>query len=199
MSISEPQPFTEMPMTLYHAYGGKADWDGVKLPYGNNPYGKGYYWEKADAIHNPLPNLENPNEQVNKWNHRPDPVGIASCPMSELRMRGNLEYDENGRLKKIDARFFNTAFPPLIISQVDVGDEIRLDGMLSAGPFKFKVPGHIIKLQVKLGEKESERIMKADQIGIIPDKNQVFITYRFPFRYKFTALQIRKCELFETV
>jgi len=78
-----------------------------------------------------------------------------------------------------------------------VGDEIRLDGMLSTGPFKFKVPGHVLKLQIKLGEKESERILKPDQIGIVPDKNQAFITYRFPFRYKFQALQIRKCELSE--
>ena len=197
MSISEPEPFTEMPMTLYNAYGGKADWDGLKLPYGNNPYGKGYYWEKTDAINNPLPNLENPKELVNKWNHRPDPVGIASCPMSELRMRGNMEYDEKGLLKKMHARLFNTAFPPMIISQIEPGDEVRVDGMLSTGPFIFRIPGHALKLKIKLGEKEMERILKADQVGIIPDKKQAFITYRFPFRYKFQALQIRKCELIE--
>ncbi|MEO6962905.1 MAG: DUF2169 domain-containing protein [Puia sp.] len=197
MTISEPEPFSEMPLTLYNAYGGKADWDGLKLPYGNNPFGKGYYWEREDAIHKPLPNVEDPKDLVSKWNHRPDPVGIASCPMNELRMRGNVTHNEKGMLKNVDARFFNTAFPSMIVPELVAGEEIRIEGMLATGPFFFKIPRHELKVRLRIGEKENERTLKADQIGLIPDKMQAFITYRFPFRYKLQTLQVRKCEIIE--
>src|SRR5687767_991336 len=82
--IGDPDPFTEMPLTLYNAFGGKAEWDGLPIPYANNIYGKGFYWEKEEAINRPLPNIENPKNLIYEWNHRPDPVGFVTCPMNEL-------------------------------------------------------------------------------------------------------------------
>ncbi len=197
MTMSVPQPFTEIPMTLFNAYGGKADWDGIKLPYGNNPFGKGYYWERNEAINNILPNIEDPINLIKKWDDRPDPVGITSCPMNELRVRGNVEYNSMHQLKKINARFFNTAFPKMIVTELLPGEKITIDGMTSQGNFVFEIPKHYISVKVKLGEKVKVRPLVLDQVGIIVDKHQAFITYRFPFRYIMEPMQIRTCEIFE--
>jgi hypothetical protein len=44
--MTPPKAFKEMPLSLFNAYGGKAEWDGLEMPYGTNAYGKGYYWSK---------------------------------------------------------------------------------------------------------------------------------------------------------
>ena len=197
MSIGAPEPFIEMPMTLYNAYGGKADWDELEIPYGNNPHGKGYYYSKNDSYNKPLPNIEDPLNMVQKWDHHPDPVGIGCCPMNELRVRGNVEFDDNDNVKDVSPRFYNTAFPQMIIPEIISGEKICIEGMTPNEIFTFEVPKHNLILKVSLGDKIAERELKPDQVGIIPAKQQAFITYRFPFNYAFIKFQKRKCEIYE--
>lgn len=199
MHISDPEPFTEMPLTLYNAYGGYAEWDGMKLPYGNNTYGKGFYWEREEAVNKQLPNIEDPKNLIYKWDHRPDPVGFVSCPMNELRMRRSVDYTDTYRIKKIGAHFFNTAFPEMVIDGINAGEKISISGMTTEDGFVLEIPSQSLCIKIIIGNKVKERELKIDQVGIVPDKRQAFITYRFPFRYKFEPLQIRRCELFEQI
>lgn len=196
ISISEPEPFTEIPLSLYNAFGGKAEWDELEIPYGNNPYGKGYYWKKNDAIGKPLPNIEDPNNLIQKWNDRPDPVGIVNCPMNGLRMTGNVEH-ENGKIKSINPKFYNTAFPKMIADKVKPGDQIEIHGLSKNGIYTFIIPEHHLLINLKLGDQLIERELEIDQICIFTEEYQAFITYRFPFRYVFSPMQKRECAILE--
>lgn len=196
---SEPEPFTEMPLSLFNSFGGYSSWDGLKIPFGNNVYGKGFYWEKESAIGKPLPNIENPQSLINNWNERPDPVGICMCPMSELHMRGNIDLDENGLVNVIRPRFFNAAFPEMIIDNLNSGEKITISGVTLSGTYSFKIPIHKLQIKLSLGDMLIEEFLKIDQVGIVVDKNQAFITYRFPFKYIFREKQKRKCEIVEII
>ncbi len=196
LSPTQPEVFNEIPLSLFNSYGGVAQWDGLKIPYGNNPYGKGYYWSKEDALHQELPNVESPKNLIQKWNMRPDPVGIVNCPMNELKIRSNIQFNEKGIIERMNPSFFNASFPEMLVPELNAGDKIIIEGMTEMKYFSFEIPKDIIKARIQLGEKQVERVLKIDQLGIFPDKNCIFITYRFPFTYEFKKFQKRSCEIF---
>lgn len=195
MEISTPKTFTTMPVTLANAYGGEADWDGIKIPFGNNPAGKGYHYAKEDYLGKALPNVENPEQLIRKYTDQPDPVGVACLPqLCEIHMRNNVLFDKDGQIDKLDPKFFNAAFPTMIVDKIKNGDSISVTGM-SDKPFLLKVPTQKISMKTTLGEKEILKEMYIEQVGIITDKNQAFITYRCPINYTLIPLEIRKCEI----
>ncbi len=196
LSISNPKPFVKMPLSLFNSFGGKAEWDGLEIPYPSNPYGKGFYWTKEEASGKPLPNVEAPDQLVQSWKDRPDPAGFVQVPLGGVRMKGNVEH-EKGTITKISPKIFNAAFPQMIAEEINPGEQIIVKGMSPKKDFSFTVPKHELFTEIKLGENISERPLKIDQIGIFPELKKVFITYRFPFRYKFTPMQKRECVLFE--
>ncbi|CAN5898703.1 DUF2169 domain-containing protein [soil metagenome] len=198
MYISTPKSFTEMPISLENAYGGQAEWDGLSVPYNNNPYGKGYHHSKEDHVGKPLPNIELPDKLIRKWTDQPDPIGVGCLPqLCELHMRNNIEFDREGRITKFEPRFYNTAFPAMIVDKIEDNDIIEIIGM-SESSFKFKIPSKKISMKVSLGERSKSWEMYIEQVGIIIDKKSAFITYRCPVNYKFVPHEIRKCEVFST-
>ena len=193
---SQAEEFTEMPLTLHEAFGGKAEWDGIEIPHFHNPLGKGYYIEEAQAFEQPLPNVEDPHKLIHFWDDRPDPVGFVQCPNSELRARNNLELDAKGNIAKIRPKFFNQAFPDMIVEQLEPGELIHVKGMNSKGIFRFRIPECPLYMQLALGPRVQERKLVIDEVALFPDQSQAFVTYRFPFRYVFQPREIRTCELF---
>lgn len=198
LSISTPEFFTEMPLTLENAYGGKAKWDGLEMPFGYNQFGKGYYWQKDDCINNPLPNIEHTTDLIRNWFDQPDPAGVACLPMSALRVKHFIKYNEEGKINSFDARFYNAAFPGMIAPAIAAGDEIAVSGM-SSKLFRFKVPDHKINMSVQVGEHKKEWRMYIEQVGIDIERHEAFILYRYPFTYTFRPHEKRVCEIFETV
>lgn len=196
---SKPEPFTELPLTLFNAYGGVGEWDGLKFPYSNNPHGKGFYWEKEHAVGNPLPNLEDPKNLIEKWDHRPDPVGVASCPLSELRLRDCIKFDENGQVTEMSPRFYNSAFRNLIVPELLPGQRILVEGVLPSGPFLFTMPRFSLQLRLQFGETTHDRQLYVDQVALLPDLQQALITYRFHFQYKIRPMEKRVLQLSEIV
>jgi hypothetical protein len=198
MDISTPKPFTEMPLTLENTYGGQAEWDGLKIPHHNNPYGKGFNYAKEDYVGKPLPNIENPDKLIRKWTDQPDPVGVACLPqLCELHMRNNIAFDKDGKMTKFEARFYNTAFPAMIVDKIKENDVIEITGM-SDTPFQFKVPAQTITMKVSMNERSKEWQMYIEQIGLVIAKQKAFITYRYPINYTITPLETRKCEIFKS-
>lgn len=194
-TIQGPEPFTEMPLTLENAYGGYDEWDGLKIPFPNNAYGKGFIWEKGNIDGKPLPNLEDPVHLIRKWSDQPDPVGLGVCPMGELKARGNIEKKDNGQITSILPRFYNAAFPSMIVDKVKAGDIIKVEGIMASGSYKFLVPPFQLAAKMSMGDTHDEQPLTIDQVGIIPEKQQAFISYRFPFRYKVKPMEVRSCEL----
>ena len=60
---------------------------------------------------------------------------------------------------------------------------------------QFALPAAPMQIRVRIGKQMEQSTLPIDQVGIDPDKKQVFVTYRYPFRYRMRPLDIRSCEL----
>lgn len=194
---SDPATFTDIPLTLANAFGGKDVWDELPIPFPDNPDGKGYANDAESAVGKPLPNLEDPSALVRKWDDRPEPVGVGVSPFAfGPRARRTLEFDEKtGAMKRIDPKFFNAAFPAMIVPKVQPGDAVRVDGVSAAGPIAFAVPTADVRLELRFGDKFVSRTPAVDQVGIEPNADRIFVTYRYPFKYEIESLVKRTARL----
>jgi hypothetical protein len=194
----EAEPVREVPLTLARAYGGSDEWDGIQVAYVDNPAGRGFYLEEGRARGRPLPNLEDPEAPVRRWDDRPEPVGTGSCVENfGPRVRRGLELDaETNKIRRIRPSFFNDAFPGMIAPGVAGGEAVVVHGVREDGPLKFTLPDTPLRVEVRIGEHGGVRTPTIDQIGVEADAGLVFVTYRYPFRYVLTPHQRRACRLF---
>ncbi|MGJ8667117.1 MAG: DUF2169 domain-containing protein [Patiriisocius sp.] len=196
LSISAAEPFTSIPLTLENAFGGTTTWDGLELPYPANPYGKGYYFKKENALGNPLPNIEDIDDPITKWKSWKDPAGLCSCPILPLKAKHHLELEENNRkIKKVKDSFFNSSFPQMIVDRINPGNTVKVTNVTDRGPFFCKIPKLELEIEIKIGEAHKKRSMNIEQVGLLPDTKQIFITYNFPFKYTVVPLEKRKTML----
>ncbi len=196
LRISAPEPFSEIPLTLHNAFGGYYNWDGIDIPYPTNPYGKGYYHTKQDAIGKPLPNIEHHDNRVKKWNSWLEPAGTSSLPILPLKAKNNLELNpDKTKIEKLNAKFFNSAFQEMIIDHINPGDIITVKGVTTNGVYNFHTPNTELDIAISLGTKQIEKKMAIDQIGLIPDKQKAFVSYRLPFKYVIKPMEKRQMSL----
>jgi hypothetical protein len=197
---TSPKPFESVPLTLAHAFGGKDQWDGLDIPYPDNPEGRGYATEEKNAEGKLLPNIEDPSSRIVRWDDRPDPVGFGMCPMTcGLRLRNGIVLDEKKQIQDLKPTLFNSAFPAMIAQRVVPGDLVRVSGVLRTGkPLVFQIPSFDPMVRLRFGNEVIERPLDIDQVGIESEHNRFFITYRYPFRYVMYPLQKRTCELLMT-
>lgn len=194
----DPRPFSDVPLTPQNAFGGKDQWDELEVPYPENPDGKGFFLEQETAVDKPLPNLEDPDHLIRRWDDRPEPACVTPCAaQNPLRVRNGLEIGDDGSLKELKPEFYNAAFPRMILKQAPPGDTVRLCGMTPAGVLEFHIPPNSLVIWLRIDQQVVEAPLALDQIGVEVDKGRVAITYRFPFRYKFYPMQRRSCELFD--
>jgi len=193
---SAPRPFVELPLTLANAYGGTAEWDGLKVPCADNPTGKGFILDEEQAAGQRLPNIEDPKHLIKFWDDRPLPVGLGVCPPAfSSRLRAGVTFGQDGAMNEIHPCLFNAAFPDMVAPIIRPGDPVRLTGVSHDGPVLFEVPSVPVMFRLSLDRTVIERRPAIDQIGIEVDKRRVFVSYRYPFRYVFYEGQQRQAEL----
>ncbi|PAY21510.1 hypothetical protein CKO51_00100 [Rhodopirellula sp. SM50] len=192
-----PQTFQSMPLELSRAYGGKDVWDELDIPFADNPDGRGYYLSRDSAVGSPLPNLEDPANPVKNWEDQPEPVATGTVPMAfGPKLKRFMVIDEvTGEMKKLDPRFFNSAFPNLIVDSVRPGDPVAVEGIFPHGSIAFQVPDLDLEVMLQFDDEEIVAPLQIDQIGIECERKRVFIGWRYPFRYRFYPLQKRRCVL----
>ncbi len=196
LSPGEPEWFSSLSLGPENAYGGKAEWDGLELPWQENPEGKGYYLEEDAAEESPLPNLEEPDAPIVRWDDRPDTVFLGPCPPhAASRFKETVVFDEQGRLREIRPRFFNAAHPKMVAKTVEPGALVRLTGVSPDGPVTFRLPQTVPMVRLSFDEEVHEVRARIDQVGIDLIDRKVFITWRYPFRYHVHPLQKRRCEV----
>jgi len=199
LRISEPEPFTKMPLSLENAYGGKDEWDKLEIPFPMNPDGKGYAIDADRAIGKPLPNIEDPARPVARWDDQPDPVGVGATTMAfGPRVQRGVEIDEETQaISRITSRLYNSAFPDMVVPcPVESGDKVEVEGVRHEGPVRFSIPECPISFRLTFGHEVIDRSLTVDQIGIEPDEMRAFVTWRYPFRYRLIPEQLRSAELF---
>ncbi len=193
--MSAPTKFVEMPLVLANAFGGKGEWDGLAIPWAENPDGKGFVVAEDRAPGKPLPNLEEPDARVTAWDDRPPICGFGFCPQTNrARFREGLVFKDR-TLTDITPRWFNTAFPPMVAPRAAPGDHVEVTGFTHDGSLGFEVPAPPFELHLRFGDKEATRTPVVDGLGIEVDEKRVFVTYRFAFRYVVRARELRQATL----
>lgn len=194
---TSPLPFTEIALTPANAYGGKDSWDGLEVPFADNPDGKGFYLTAPAAVGKPLPNVEDPNHLIRKWEDRPEPAATTACPMTNgARLRRAVELDEEkGCIRRILPRLYNAAFPEMVAVEIRPGDAVSISGVTGNGPLGFPLPSSTPVVHLTLGKRILERPMAIDQLGVEADRGRFFIAYRYSFRYRLRPLEKRTCAL----
>lgn len=117
--MSDPEPFTKMPIVYERAFGGidkasktpETDWEW------RNPVGTGFAISSRNASNLALPNIENPKQLISSWDDHPDPAGfgaIASHWQPRVGFAGT--YDEHWMKTRqpllaedLDDRYFQCA------------------------------------------------------------------------------------------
>jgi hypothetical protein len=191
---SAPQPITAIPLTLNHAFGGKVQWDGLEVPFGANPDGKGFYIDEESAEGRPLPNIEDPANLITKWDDRPLPVGMGACP-ANFAGRVFPLIDPVTSAFKFSARLFNAAFPAMVVPKVAAGDILTVRGISAGGDVKIPIPSARFAARLAFDDEIIDRDLPIDQLGLEFDKKRIFVSYRYPFRYVLHPRQQRSCTL----
>jgi hypothetical protein len=188
--------FVEMPLTVANAFGGRSEWDGLDVPWMENPEGTGFVMFEREAEGAPLPHLEEPDAPMKAWEDRPPVCGFGFCPMtSPARFRNGYVISEDFEITDWRPAIFNTAYPPMIAPEARPGDVLRVTGVLHDGPLELLVPPAPATLRLQFGDKIVERTPYVDQIGVEVDARRVFVTYRFPFRYTVRPRELRRATL----
>ncbi len=146
-----PRSFRDMPLVWERAYGGQCppkDGEGV-VRHRPNPVGCGFWLTDKHAADQPVPNLEWPDDRLQKLGDRPVPgsFGFVS-PDWESRAALAGTYDaawERDRMPLLpsdfDAGFFNSAPAALQSARYFAGGEpVRLTGLHADGERVFELP-----------------------------------------------------------
>lgn len=193
---SSAVPFVELPLTLAYAFGGVDSWDGLELPWPENPTGLGFFVEEAHAEGRALPRIEEPDQPMTSWDQRPTPCGVGFCPKgSTARLRNGTVISDSYEIEGIRPQMFNSAYPRMIAGSVQPGDRVRVEGMLHDATVELTLPAPPFTVRLAFGSTVAKRVPSIDQIGIEVDERRVFVTYRFPFRYTVRAREFRQATM----
>jgi hypothetical protein len=193
---SRPAAFLEMPLTLAHAFGGAVEWDGLEVPWGENPKGLGFCIDEARAEGQPLPNLEEPDSPMRAWSDKPTVCGFGFCPMvNPGRFRSGAVLTEDHQLEGFRPQIFNAAYTPMVAPDAKPGDVVRIAGVLHEGPLELALPAPPFGVRLEFGSKVAERVPSIEQVGIEVEERRAFVTYRFPFRYTVRPRELRQATI----
>ncbi len=190
--MTEPIPFTEMPLTWYNAYGGAKH----KL----NPVGEGAGVLKDEDTGDklrPVPNLEDPASPIQKAGDKPEPACFAP-----VRRTWKLRTDKAGTYKgdyvktrwpwfpvDFDWSYFNAASPWLQKPGYLRGDEsVFLQNMVKGEPnLETRLPGFklrcLIRDEAQTSDGEAEPRVREidlllDTLWIDAETKQLILTWR---------------------
>ena len=120
---------------------------------------------------------------------------MAYPPGAPLRMAAMYRPDEGKPRISFDARMFNIAHPRMIAPAAPPGTPVQIEGVSPDGPIVFALPPLPLRARIRFDAEEALQPLVVDQIGVEPDKQRVFLSYRFPFRYVVYPEQLRSCRL----
>jgi len=205
---SLPRPFDRVAMSWENAFGGSvimptrlqktAHGEEAILPehpeaYSENSDGKGFYTEAAGAVGQPLPQLEDPDKPVERWDDRPDPLCFAPYPMyGGLRARFLVESDVVDFTRH--PHVLSRGCPRTTFGEIAFGTRIAVTGMRPGGEvLSFEVPEPPVTADVKVGKRHRRLTLYVDAIDIDAEKANVRIVYRALFSYPLVRYEERSC------
>lgn len=190
---SAPRPFTELPLTYRHAFGGSArQHDDLDADFFANPSGRGYVALKEDVEGCPLPNIEELDQPVRSWQDRPLPAGLAPLSRSSiLRAQRGIAVDLPRQTTRLDASAFCSCHPRMSLPSYPDGASVELGGVRFGKPWQFCLPGFRQQIRVDLGDARYLLPLRPDTLYFRPDEARVVIVARCAFIYQFVPEKTR--------
>lgn len=205
--MTQPRPFTTMPLTWDHAFGGSCDvWlDDSTVVEARDPMnfqGLGfdavYAGERlADvmgaaptyprvAYERRLPNLENPGALIGTPQDRPDPVCWSPAPpgvgFAQIQLMREVQAaDDPVKGNPSGETLSLRAHPDWRIPLPEAGAQVVLDGCDPEGRLAFQLPRLRVLADFVLGDRTGQRELAPQLLTLLPDERRMCITYRSHF------------------
>ena len=186
ISMSDPQPFTTMPITYERAFGGmdlsntdptKHDWD-VR-----NPAGSGFAKDKNHLIGKPVPNIEDRKSLITHWKQKPEPVGfspIAGHWSPRTKLAGTYDEKWEKTRQPLLAEDFDEAYyqcAPVdqqVKGHLKGGELVELKNLSPSGRLQFRIPRISLSFTTNFDGSSSEQHRATlHTVHIKPDIPQV--------------------------
>ncbi|XXT18518.1 DUF2169 domain-containing protein [Sorangium sp. So ce429] len=190
---SKPVPFTQMDLSYARAFGGMAQFEGMPVPFSDNPMGRGYHLDRDDAVGKLLPNIEAAvGAHIASWEDRPVPAGWGPYPMHwGLRARSAVAVDPAlGAVADISPAVFNNAHPDLVLPEIQPGARVELVGVYD-NKYTFSLPRLMGNVHVQVGDRAFDVPTSIDGVFIWLDAGRLVITQRANFRYVVRPEEVR--------
>lgn len=184
--MTDPAPFVSMPLAYDRAFGG--------VGLNANPFGKGYVPVEKDLVagKHPLPNIENPNQQISAPSSRPAPAGFGPLPAIWLaRAAKGGTYDKKWLKQNwpffpdnFDWSFFNYAPQDQQLKEFPKGDELLRMRQLHAATanYEAKLPGirprFFVREESGARAEIREALLQLDTIHVDMNKEHVTLVWR---------------------
>ncbi|WP_437903981.1 DUF2169 domain-containing protein [Sorangium sp. So ce327] len=179
LGMSDPAPFTEMPVTWRNAFGGK--------DFAKNPLGKGHGDKNAA-----LPNIESPKHLIHARSDCPMPAGLDGYDLTWPQRFSKIgTYDATWRdecfpgfARDLDPTLFNMAPEDQQIDGVFRGDETFV--VENMHPDKPRIEGALpgvasrcfVVLKTSDGVEIHEPAMKLDTVRLFPHRERGVVLFR---------------------
>ena len=183
-SMSDPDPFVEMPMDWSRAYGGHARVQGGEVPCVDNPVGRGYILELDGAEGVALPNVEDPTALIRDIRDRPRPVSFHPLPMGTSYAADALA-EARARGRNVSRAMFNSAIPTHRLPRYPAGAELRLCNLTPRPAPGYVLPNTSMIAEVTIGGARRELQGEIDTILLRPARRELVLTHRIVFRYHY--------------
>lgn len=205
--MTQPRPFTSMPLTWDRAFGGSCDvWlDDSTVVEARDPMnflGRGFDGSYAaarlaDAMGAApgyprveyewrLPNVERSEALIRTPRDRPDPVCWSPAPpgvgFSQVQLiREIQEAEDPVQAEPSGASLMLRASPDWRIPLPEAGAPVVLDGCDPEGRLAFELPRLRVLADYVLGDRQGQRELAPQLLTVLPDQRRVCITYRSHF------------------
>lgn len=202
--VTPPEPFVEMPLVFERAYGGsdhshpEPEHQGTEM---RNPVGVGYRMnpEPDDVEGTPLPNIEDPQSQIQKLTDRPEPAGFGAVGRGwQPRIAHAGTYDDAWLEncfpflpEDFDEQYFLSAPIDQQTAHLKGGEIIQCANMSPGGRLRFKVPELRLPALFRFRDRDEAAESCLDTVIIEPDQGRVMLAWRARVELgrKFNALR----------
>jgi hypothetical protein len=207
--MSDPVPFTKMPLVWERAFGG-SDMTVDEPPKvemaDRNPVGAGFHMKhgKKELEGLKLPNLESPPKLIRSWTDRPEPAAFAPIgPHWQPRKSYAGTYDDAWQKTRspflptdFDSRFFQLAPPDQVVpAYLQGGEAVEVCGATPGGRLRFRLPQLKFEVIYHLDDAQKPRPANLDTVLIEPDESRLVLLWRTVFPCDKKALQVREIEV----
>lgn len=198
-----PQPFEAMPLVWERAFGGVHQLEDGMLAEERNPVGVGFTGKRSaeELAGQPLPNLENPGEPLERQGQRQTPVCCAPTAPHWLPRRAFAgTYDEAWERKRapylpvdFDPRFLQCAAAELAFDRYLLGGEpIEVHGASPEGAIAFPIPAANLRVAVRVAGSIEHPPVNLETVALEPDENRVSLTWRAALPCDRKVLKVEK-------